>query len=107
MAREQGFSEEDGVAAKEILGLPADGFEVRFMNLASFARVYGIGLRELARFVAESSSGIEPWEQRGSKSDVSPDDWNRIRQAIKSRAKGGDWANTILSLVDELEQGTT
>src|SRR5207244_10900151 len=48
-AREQGFTEEDGVAAKEILGLPADGFEVRFMNLASFARVYGIGLRELAR----------------------------------------------------------
>lgn len=57
-----GFSHEDARAALDVLRLPARDLVVRFQALASFARTYGVNLRELARFVSGTSRGIKPWE---------------------------------------------
>jgi hypothetical protein len=100
-ARYFGFSEGDGQAARAALNLPSEWFRVRFTELANFAKTFGVNIAALAEFIANSTSGIEPWQPRDR---ISPQDRDRIREAIVSRGEsGGDWAGAILSLLNELE----
>jgi hypothetical protein len=96
-----GFSEEEGLAARNLLSPWPQGFNVRFSELCRFARDYGVSLPALAQFISEATQGIEPWDR--GKDPLSPDEHKRVREAIASRSRGGDWAGAILSLLDEVD----
>jgi len=98
-----GFSEEDGDAARAALSPWPEGFTIRFSELARFAKQFGVDLLPLAEFIARTSTGIEPWV---SKDTLSKDDWERIDRAIeetRAEHRGAHWAETILSLLNELD----
>jgi hypothetical protein len=94
-----GFSAGEALEARRILNLLHDHFAVRFTELARFAKIYGVELVALAAFVA-SGSGIEPYEDT---TGISSDEWRRIGEAQERLASRGDWAHTILALLDEAE----
>jgi hypothetical protein len=94
-----GFTPEQALEARRILALRHDDFALRFTDLVRFAKTYGVGLVDLATFIA-SGSGIEPFERND---DISSDEWQRIRDVQERLASGGDWAHTILALLDEAE----
>jgi hypothetical protein len=101
MADYYGFTHEDVRAALDTLRLPASDLVVRFRALASFARTYGVNIRELAKFVSRTGKGIKPWEPPY---DVSPEDYKRLHEPGAQFASPGDWFHTILALLDEAEQ---
>ena len=94
-----GFTAEQGLEARRILDLPHDDFAVRFTELGRVAKIYGVDLVALAAFVA-SGSGIEPYEDT---TGISSDEWGRIHDAQERLAKRGDWAHTILALLNEAD----
>lgn len=101
IAKHYGFPAEDVLASAHSLNLPEGGLVVRLNGLASFAKTYGVDIRSLAEFVQGTGTGIEPWERSH---DMSLEDSKRVKDAIASRARPGDWATAILALLDELEQ---
>jgi hypothetical protein len=103
VAEFDGFSAEEALEARRILDLPHDDFAVRFTEFARFARIFGVELAALATFVT-SGSGIEPYEDR---TGISRDEWKRIREVQDRLASRGDWARTILALLDEAERRRT
>lgn len=74
---------------------------MRFNDVATFARRFGLNIRSLAELIAETGTGIEPWQPRG---ELRHEDYERIREAEERLAKPGDWAHTILALLDEVER---
>lgn len=92
-----GFTAEQGLEARRILDLPHDDFAVRFTEVARFAKIYGVDLVALTAFVA-SGSGIEPYKDT---TGISTDEWGRIHEAQERLAARGDWARTILALLNE------
>jgi hypothetical protein len=57
-----------------------------------------LNIRSLAEFVAETGTGIEPWQPRY---ELTHEEYKRINEAEERLARGGDWARTILVLLDE------
>jgi hypothetical protein len=98
VARHYGFSDEDAIAAQDLLNLPTRDLVVRFNGLAHFARQYGINILALARLIADTGVGVEPF----TPGDISSEDWRRIRKAESRLARLGNWAETILKLLDEV-----
>jgi aryl-alcohol dehydrogenase-like predicted oxidoreductase len=101
-ARYYGFSDEDAFAARDLLAFNDRDLAVRFNGLAHFSRTYGVNIKDLAALIVETGSGVEPWKPDDR---TSSEDWARIDEEIRRRAPGGGhWAETILSLVNELEE---
>jgi hypothetical protein len=61
IAKYHGHSEEDAFAARDLLRLSPEDLVVRFNQVAKFARTFGLNIRSLAEFVAQTGTGIEPW----------------------------------------------
>jgi hypothetical protein len=101
LAEYHGHSEEDAFAARDFLRLSPEDFVVRFSEVARFARMFGLNIRSLAEFVAETGTGIEPWQPSY---ELTREEYERIREAEERLARGGDWAHTILTLLDEVER---
>ncbi len=101
VARYYGHSEEDAGAIRDLLRLSPKDLVVRFNDIARFARTYGLNIRSLGELIAESGTGIEPWQPPH---DYTREDYKRIREAEERLASGGDWAGTILALLDEVER---
>jgi hypothetical protein len=100
IARYHGHSEEDAFAARDLLRLSPKDLTVRFKEVADFTETFGLNIRSLAEVIAQTGTGIEPWQPRN---DFTSEDWRRIREAHERLASGGDWAGTILAL-DEVER---
>jgi hypothetical protein len=83
------------------LRLSPKDLTVRFKEVADFAETFGLNIRSLAEVIAQTGTGIEPWQPRN---DFTSEDWRRIREAQERLASGGDWAGTILALLDEVER---
>jgi hypothetical protein len=58
-AERYGLPRDDVRAAWDLLGLPPQEPDGRFLALAAFAETFGVNVRELAAFVAETTAGIE------------------------------------------------
>jgi hypothetical protein len=101
LAEYHGYSEEDAFAARDLLRLSPEDLVVRFNQVAKFARRFGLNIRSLAEFVAQTGTGIEPW-QPGY--ELTRDEYERIHEAEERFARGGDWARTILALLDAVER---
>lgn len=101
LAEYHGHYEEDAFAARDLLRLSPEDFVVRFAEVARFARAFGLNIRSLAEFVAETGTGIEPWRPRY---ELTREEYERIHEAEERLARGGDWARTILALLDEVER---
>ena len=100
-ARFFGHTVEDALAARDLLHLRNEDVVARFTEAARFARTFGLNIRSVAGMIAESGTGIEPWEATVvySSQDRAP-----IREAEKRFAKRGDWGGTILALLDEVDR---
>jgi len=94
-------SEEDAFAARDLLRLGPKDLVVRFNDVATFARKFGLNIRTLAQLIAETGTGIEPSPPR---EEFTREDYERIREAEERFARSGDWARTILALLDEVER---
>jgi len=57
-AERYGLDEDDVRSAWTLLGSPPDERDGRFLALAAFAETFGVNVKELARFVAASTTGI-------------------------------------------------
>jgi hypothetical protein len=101
IAQYHGHSEEDAFAARDLLRLSPNDLVVRFNDVATFARRFGLNIRPVAELIAETGTGIEPWQPRH---EFRHEDFERIREAEERLAKPGDWAHTILALLDEVER---
>jgi len=99
-ARFYGFSEEDAIAARDLLDLPERDYVARFNALAYFARTFGVNIKDLAVLISEGT-GIEPFEPRYQQSE---EDRRRVNEAIRDLGQEGHWAETILKLLDELDR---
>jgi hypothetical protein len=75
-----GHSEQDAFAARDLLQLGPNDFAVRFSNVARFAKTFGLNIRSLAEFIAETGTGIEPWQVE------------RLRGEPPTRGGNGDYA---------------
>jgi hypothetical protein len=100
-ARYYGHAEEDAFAARDLLNLRPEDLVVRFNGVAHFASTFGVNIRALAALIAESGTGIEPWEPGDRPSS---EEWNRIREAEEQLGSPGDWAGTILALLDKVDR---
>lgn len=100
IAQYHGHSEEDAFAARDFLRLSPNDLVVRFNDVATFARKFGLNIRTLAELIAETGTGIEPSPPR----KFTREDHERIREAEERLARPGDWARTILALLDEVER---
>ena len=98
-AEYDGFSAEDGLAARDLLNLGPKDLVVRFQGLASFAKKYGVDLRALAEFISQTTTGIEPW---GRPRTYSSEEKRKIDEALVGF--GGDWIGAILRLQEEVER---
>lgn len=61
LSRYYGYSVEELTAAVRILELEEGEFVVRFTELVSFARSFGVPPADLARLIVDRGSGVEPW----------------------------------------------
>jgi hypothetical protein len=100
-ARYYGHSEEDALAARDLLRLSPKDLVVRFNAVAHFARTFGLNIRSLAELIAETGTGIEPWQPSD---EFTHEDYERIHEAEERLARPGNWARTILALLDEVER---
>jgi hypothetical protein len=100
-ARYYGHSEEDALAARDLLRLSPRDLVVRFNAVAHFARTFGLNIRSLAELIAETGTGIEPWQPSD---EFTHEDYERIHEAEERLARPGNWARTILALLDEVER---
>jgi hypothetical protein len=64
IARYHGHSEADAFAARDLLRLDANGFAVRFVAVAAFARTFGLNIRSLAEVIADYERVHEAEEPR-------------------------------------------
>jgi hypothetical protein len=80
LAEYHGHSEEDAFAARDLLRLSPEEVVVRFNQVAKFAKTFGLNIRSLAEFVAETGIGIEPWL----------DEVERLRGEHSSGRRDGD-----------------
>jgi hypothetical protein len=101
IARYHGHSEEDAFAARDLLRLSQKDLTVRFQEVADFAETFGLNIRSLAEVIAQTGTGIKPWQPRYS---LTHEEYERIHEAEERLASGGDWAGTILALLDEVER---
>lgn len=101
IARYHGHSEADAFAARDLLRLDPNGFAVRFVAVAAFARTFGLNIRSLAEIIAETGTGIEPWQPSF---EMTHEDYERVHEAEERLAKPGDWFHTILALLDEVDR---
>jgi hypothetical protein len=95
-----GFAADDVRAAHDLLNLRQGELHLRLSQLAIFAKTFGVDIRNLAEFIARTGGGIEPYT---NKSHMTSEESERVREAIKARATPGNWADAILSLLDEIE----
>jgi aryl-alcohol dehydrogenase-like predicted oxidoreductase len=100
LARYYGHSEEDAFAARDLLGLTAKDFVVRYQEVAHFARTFGLNIRLLAELIAKTGTGIDPWQPSF---EMTPEDYERVHEAEERLAKPGDSFHTILALLDEVD----
>jgi hypothetical protein len=64
IAKYDGHLDGDALAARDLLRLSPEDFLLRFKEVSDFARTFGLNIRSLAEFIAESGTGIEPWRAR-------------------------------------------
>jgi hypothetical protein len=86
---------------RDLLALPELDGVVRFTELARFAKTFGVPIDELAPFVVDRGTAIEPWKPNDG---LSSSDWERVRGAIARLSGAGHWANTILKLLKEIDR---
>jgi hypothetical protein len=101
IARYHGHSEEDAFAARDLLRLSPKDLTVRFKEVADFAETFGLNIRSLAEVIAQTGTGIEP---RQPSDEFTHEDYERIHEAEERLARPGNWARTILALLDEVER---
>ena len=78
--------------------MPPPDLVVRFTGLAHFAHQYGLNIRALAQLIADVGEGVAPF----TRGHIASEDWRRIQEAERRLAQPGNWAETILGLLDEV-----
>lgn len=100
LAEYHGHSEEDAFAARDLLRLSPEDFVVRFAEVARFAKDVRVEhpiacrVRRRDRNRDRAMAAALRAHARGVQT---------IHEAEERLARGGDWARTILVLLDEVE----